>query len=55
MRAGFGALDPARIERIVVPAVAALTLGIEVILASFFLSLLDLTRREATPALPSQD
>jgi glycosyltransferase involved in cell wall biosynthesis len=52
---GFGALDPARIERIVVPAVAALTLGFEVILASFFLSLLGLTRREAPSDSPSQE
>jgi hypothetical protein len=52
---GFGTLDPARMERIVVPAVAALTLGIEVILASFFLSLLGLTRREAPAVLPQQD
>jgi len=48
---GFGPLDPAQTERIVIPAIAALTLGIEVILASFFLSLLGLTRRE-TPATP---
>jgi glycosyltransferase involved in cell wall biosynthesis len=53
--AGFGPLDPARIERIVVPAIAALTLGIEVILASFFLSLLGLTRRETPLALLSRD
>jgi glycosyltransferase involved in cell wall biosynthesis len=51
---GFGPLDPAQTERIVIPAIAALTLGIEVILASFFLSLLGLTRREPPATLPSQ-
>jgi glycosyltransferase involved in cell wall biosynthesis len=43
----FGTLDPATVERIVIPAVALLTLGFEVILASFFLSLLGLARRES--------
>ena len=52
---GFGPLDPAQMERIVVPAIAALTLGFEVILASFFLSLLGLTRREPVAAPNRQE
>ena len=42
----FGQLDPAHVERIVIPSICALILGLEVILASFFLSLLGLTCRE---------
>jgi glycosyltransferase involved in cell wall biosynthesis len=41
----FGHLDPARKLRLVVPSVGAVTLGAEVILASFFLSVLRLRRR----------
>jgi len=41
----FGALDPRRTLRIVVPAVTALTLGCQIILSSFFLSILGLRRR----------
>jgi glycosyltransferase involved in cell wall biosynthesis len=38
----FGALDPRRTLRVAIPSVLALTLGCEVILASFFLSMLGL-------------
>lgn len=41
----FGPLDPSRTFRIIVPAVTMLTLGAEVIFASFFLSVLRLGRR----------
>ncbi len=43
----FGPLDPAQMGRIVLPAMAAFTLGLEVSLVSFFLSLLGLVRRES--------
>jgi hypothetical protein len=41
----FGDLDPVRMLRLVIPAVAAGTLGAELIMASFFLSVLRLRRR----------
>ncbi len=41
----FGHLDPRRMLRLVIPSVGAVTLGAEVILASFFLSVLRLRRR----------
>ncbi len=41
----FGALDPVRELRMVIPAVTALTLGSQIILSSFFLSVLGLRRR----------
>jgi hypothetical protein len=44
-RAGFGALSPSETLRQVVPAVLAFTLGVEVLLASFFLSVLRLRTR----------
>lgn len=40
----FGELDPAQMLRIVIPAALSLTLGFEVILCSFFLSVLGLRR-----------
>ena len=43
--AGFGALDPVSMVRIVASAVVLLTLGIETVLSSFFLSLLGLRRK----------
>jgi len=43
--ASFGALSPRQMFRLVIPAVTALTIGFETILASFFLSVLALTRR----------
>jgi glycosyltransferase involved in cell wall biosynthesis len=42
---GFGALDTSSSIRIVVPAATAMVLGFQVVLASFFLSLLGLARR----------
>ncbi len=44
----FGTLDPERSLRLVIPAVLSLTLGFEVMLASFFLSVLGLNRKNAT-------
>ena len=41
----FGELNPARMLRIVIPAALSVTLGFEVILCSFFLSVLGLRRR----------
>ena len=43
--AGFGNLDPFRMLRMVIPSVVAVTLGFELVLASFFLSVLRLRRR----------
>jgi len=40
----FGSLDPIRTLRIVIPAGLCLTLGVEIVLASFFLSVLGLVR-----------
>ena len=41
----FGALDYSRTMRIVIPAAVALTLGVQTIFASFFLSVLGLRRK----------
>jgi phage-related minor tail protein len=41
----FGELDPRQTLRMVVPGVAALTLGFQIVLSSFFLSVLGLSRR----------
>lgn len=41
----FGPLDPTRTMRIVIPSITALTLGFEIILSSFFLSILGMKRR----------
>ncbi|MEK6321642.1 MAG: glycosyltransferase family 2 protein [Acidobacteriota bacterium] len=41
----FGPLDPSRTMRIVIPAITSLTLGVEIILSSFFLSILRMKRR----------
>jgi glycosyltransferase involved in cell wall biosynthesis len=41
----FGALDPFRVMRMIIPAVTALVLGCQIILSSFFLSVLRLRRR----------
>jgi hypothetical protein len=40
----FGELEPTRMLRIIVPASLALTLGIQIVLSSFFLSVLGLGR-----------
>ena len=44
-RRSFGPLDPFQVFRMILPAVTMLTLGCQVILASFFLSVLGLRRR----------
>jgi|SRR5271166_1099976 len=44
-RHDFGILDPAQMLRIVIPAALSLTLGFQVILSSFFLSVLGLRRK----------
>ncbi len=41
----FGAVDPSRTLRLIVPAVVSLTLGCQIVLSSFFLSVLRLRRR----------
>jgi hypothetical protein len=41
----FGPLDPEQTLRIVIPGVVALTLGFQIILSSFFLSVLGMSRR----------
>jgi len=43
--ASFGDLDPSRTLRLVIPAATALTLGVQVVLTSFFLAVLGLGRR----------
>jgi glycosyltransferase involved in cell wall biosynthesis len=49
----FGDLDPERSLRLVIPAVLALTLGIEVVFSSFFLSVLGLRRKDRV--VPAED
>lgn len=41
----FGSLDPTKILRLVIPSVTAMILGSEIVLSSFFLSVLGLKRR----------
>jgi hypothetical protein len=41
----FGPLDASKALRLVIPAVTALTLGFQIVLSSFFLSVLGLKRR----------
>ena len=41
----FGALNPSQMLRLVSPAVVALTLGFEIVLSSFFLSVLGMKRQ----------
>jgi len=41
----FGALDPSRMLRLILPSAFSLMLGVEIICSSFFLSILGLTRR----------
>jgi hypothetical protein len=43
-KSSFGALDPVHILRIVMPAVFSLTLGVQIVCSSFFLSILGLRR-----------
>jgi hypothetical protein len=42
---GFGALDPVHMVRIIAAAMVFLTLGVELILSSFFFSILGLARK----------
>ena len=44
-RGSYGPLDPVRMLRLVMPAVFALTLGVQITTSSFFLSILGLRRR----------
>ena len=44
-KTSFGALDASHMLRIVMPAVFSLTLGVQVVFSSFFLSILGLRRR----------
>jgi glycosyltransferase involved in cell wall biosynthesis len=44
-RASFGTLDPVRTLRIIIPAITALIIGVQIVFASFFLSVLGLRRR----------
>ncbi len=44
-KGSFGALDPVHMLRIVMPSVFSLTLGVQVVCGSFFLSILGLRRR----------
>jgi Glycosyl transferase family 2 len=44
-RRSFGMLDPARTLRLIIPSVTALMLGCQILLSSFFLSILGLRRR----------
>jgi hypothetical protein len=41
----FGSLDPSKTLRLVIPSITCLTLGSQVVLSSFFLSVLGLKRR----------
>jgi glycosyltransferase involved in cell wall biosynthesis len=41
----FGSLNPSKTLRLIIPAITALTLGCEIVLSSFFLSVLGLKRR----------
>jgi glycosyltransferase involved in cell wall biosynthesis len=42
---GFGVLDPLRTLRIIIPAITALIIGVQIVFSSFFLSVLGLRRR----------
>ena len=44
-RTSFGALNPERMLRVVMPSVFALSLGVQIVTSSFFLSILGLRRR----------
>jgi glycosyltransferase involved in cell wall biosynthesis len=47
--AGFGGLDYAHTMRLVIPGVTAVALGFQTMLSSFFVSILGMHRRSATP------
>jgi glycosyltransferase involved in cell wall biosynthesis len=42
---GFGTMEPRQTLRVVIPSVTSLTIGVQIILYSFFLSILDLKRK----------
>ena len=44
-RASFGMLDPVHTLRIIIPAITALIIGVQIVFSSFFLSVLGLRRR----------
>ena len=44
----FGPLEPTRTFRLVIPAVLSLLLGLQIVLSSFFLSVLGMKRRRRT-------
>jgi glycosyltransferase involved in cell wall biosynthesis len=44
-RAGFGPLEPEHLVRLVAAAMVCITLGVEIVLSSFFLSILGLARK----------
>jgi hypothetical protein len=44
-RSSFGILDPARTLRIIIPAITALIIGVQIVFSSLFLSVLGLRRR----------
>lgn len=46
-KGSFGTLDPAHMLRIVMPAVFSLTMGVQIICSSFFLSILGLRRHRS--------
>lgn len=50
----FGSLDPTKVLRLVIPAATAMMLGSEIVLSSFFLSVLGLKRRETVDKLPAE-
>jgi glycosyltransferase involved in cell wall biosynthesis len=52
--AGFGSMDIERVARIVIPSGLAITLGIETILFSFFLSTLGISTRHHSMEPPSE-
>jgi glycosyltransferase involved in cell wall biosynthesis len=45
---GFGALDPSKTFRFVIPGILGITMGFQIILSSFFLSVLGMARRGTT-------
>jgi hypothetical protein len=49
----FGPLDPSKTFRFVIPGFLGIILGIQIILSSFFLSVLGMARRGATGIVKS--
>ena len=44
-KTAFGSLDPSKTLRLVIPSLTCLTVGLQIVLSSFFLSVLSLKRR----------